>query len=151
MKHESGAPVRGRGGRCPKFQSQTLSKIAIPSMYILLLAFVRFRHPPSASVSFRGVPPKLDMWQGGGGGSQSSRATFSLKLQFPGLFCPVFLPSASVSFRGLPWKLVSAYIVQFIQHDIWEGGPEGKVPVPLFSLYFRCQCCFPNFCIRQLP
>ena len=38
------------------------------------------------------------------------------------------------SFRRLPWTSVSTYFVQFKPDDMWEGGPEAKVPGPLFSL-----------------
>ena len=89
-----------------------------------------------------------------GSGGQSFWATFQGKFQFAGLFCPILasggfrpLPSASVVFRGL-----SSPHILFNSYNMTCGrGPEAKVSGPLFSLYFRCQCCFPNFCIRQLP
>ena len=75
---------------------------------------------------------------GGGAGIQSSWAYSQPKFHFSVRLCPIL---ASVSLRQLP----SPHIVDFRQHDMWEGGSEAKVPVPLFSLNFSFQCCFPNF------
>ena len=98
----------------------------------------------------------VDGWGRKGGGKTDQRSLkFRILFVIPSFYRPVAFrggPSGSGNFpRGAPINTqhptaaVSTYIVEFRQHDMWEGGPEAKVRAPLFSLNCGFHFCFSRF------